>query len=279
MKNFNSTEIALPMEISKLITLLEDSSRLKKPKHSFRQCQIDAYFNIKANLEKYRSLGANGQREFVVQMATGTGKSGLICLLATTLNHFNNVLVLTHSVGIRDQLRDNLNCKENTSFWAKLNLQPNPYELIDVSKAGFPGSLVKQKRTVVLSTVQSLLELSQAKRNAGYDLVIFDEGHRKGATVWEKIVNSVAAPNVLITATPFRSEKILHPDFKYTFADALKSEDKILKRVKIVQKSESLEEDILLQLRELRATYDLSKNKPRAMIRCNSFLDTKKNAK
>lgn len=248
--------------------------------YSLRLCQLQAYLSVKAYLDKWQTFGASIKREFIVQMATGTGKTGVISLVSSCIEDFNNVLVLTHSRNIRSQIEEAINPKSKNSFWKKMGVVDPDINVLEVINERIPSTFKSGTRNVVIASIQSLDNQVSKMRKDSYDLVIFDEGHKKGAEKWNQIVEELNCPIMLLTATPFRSNGQTlfdKPIYKYTLADAQASKTPIVKKVlfKTIE-----EKDIVKQLSSeliaARTNYDLKLGKPRIIFRASSFVNCAK---
>lgn len=274
-------ELVVDKNLLKFISEIENQPEiLKNEACPIRECQFHAYSNVKNRLKERRIFGANVSKEMIIQMATGTGKTGLICLLATALENVRTVLVLTHSVLIRSQIKKSLGTTSTKgSFWYKVGLTPPDYDLFEVTSGEIPTSFQSHK-SIILASIQSLTKQTKKLRKNAFDLVIFDEGHKKGAEIWDSVVNAMDCPILLVTATPFRSDgnKLFDkPIYSYTFNDALESDPPILKTINFKTKDDkNYISDMTNELVHVRNKYDLSKSHPKIIFRAGSFDSVKK---
>ena len=211
-----------------------------------RRCQFDAYRLIKENLAHYARTGRIDQEagRFIIQMATGTGKTGVIALCAYFLPEHPRVLIAVPSDDLRSQLRAQLvntlaepesrsASPEESSFWKKIGIWPASRPTLRAS-AGHDSVLPasRHERHITITTphsVTSYLRSSGSARRtlAGkYDLLIFDEGHKSAAPKWSDSAESVGVPLLLFTATPYRSDGRplgAKPIYRFTYQEAVSS--------------------------------------------------------
>ena len=155
----------------------------------------------------------------LVQMPTGTGKTGVIAVLSSLSSSSGVVIVLTPSSALADQLRTDI----RAGFWAALKLPKEELshwapgmieELLPSRAAALQGILAAndQTRKVFVGTLQAL---QQIRREQGplYEvlktkssLLIVDEGHREPAPEWADAVRMLKRPTILFTATPYRND-------------------------------------------------------------------------
>ena len=152
-------------------------------------------------------------RSGLVQMPTGTGKTGVMATISAVRADVKPVLVVCPSVALVQQLIDDF----SGLFWKKIGADPAwglektfhllP-SLVDDAIKVMDGA--QSKRVVVFSTVQALQQIHAGAhygRFAGrFGTVLFDEGHREPATLWARAVRELGAPTVLFSATPFRND-------------------------------------------------------------------------
>jgi hypothetical protein len=166
-------------------------------------------------------------------MPTGTGKTGVMAVLASRRAAEKPVLVVCPSAALVAQLR----LEFESEFWKRL-AAPDIWRLDSVVQA-LPGSIdalsgqLKKavgKRVIVVATIQAVQQIYAAgevsKLHKFIGTILFDEGHREPAPSWAKVIRSFAVPTVLFSATPFRGDlKVFdidenHIDF-LSFSDAV----------------------------------------------------------
>jgi type I site-specific restriction endonuclease len=96
------------------------------------------------------------------------------------------------------------------------------------------------KRVIVVSTIQAMQQIHGAgddvKLYGSIGTIVFDEGHREPAPLWDKVVRGFAVPTVLFSATPFRGDlKIFNVDEKHIHFLAFQKavEDSLVRGVNI----------------------------------------------
>jgi hypothetical protein len=189
-----------------------DPSTLDLWPHQFDAVDVaDAYFSDRSS------------RACLIHMPTGTGKTGIMAVLATRRSVDLPVLVVCPSSALAHQLR----LEFETAFWAKIVADDDwrPDLVLEL----LPSSLVrlvrdlgdaKDQRVIVVGTIQALQQIHAAADGAKlkdlFGTVIFDEGHREPAPSWAKVVRGLAVPTVLFSATPFRGDlKLFDVDDRY----------------------------------------------------------------
>ncbi len=181
--------------------------------------------------EAYFASGSD--KGCLVHMPTGTGKTGVMAVLATRRAAKKPVLVVCPSAALVAQLR----LEFDSAFWKKVDA-PDIWRPDSVMQAlpGSIGTLSEQlkklagKRIIVVATIQAVQQIYAAgevdKLSNSIGTILFDEGHREPAPSWAKVIRSFAVPTVLFSATPFRGDlKVFdidenHIDF-LSFSDAV----------------------------------------------------------
>lgn len=158
-------------------------------------------------------LSSPSPRGCLVQMPTGTGKTGVISVLGTRRAARDPVLVVCPSAALVRQLMDDL--KEG--FWKKIGADPKwrPETVVQLlpSNVDEISNLLhteKARRIIVVGTIQALQQIDeQTIANKLHGLIgtlIFDEGHREPAPSWSRVVRGLGVKTVLFSATPFRGD-------------------------------------------------------------------------
>jgi superfamily II DNA or RNA helicase len=173
-----------------------------------------------ATCELYLSRKAVG--DALVHMPTGTGKTGVIAVLASEHSRDGVVVVLSPSSALADQLRLDI----SVGFWEAIKLPANELpawapesvtsllpslaaDLVDLIEATDGG------RRVLVGTLQALQQIRREKKflyellKTKCSLLIVDEGHREPAPEWAEAVRVLERPTVLFTATPYRNDQKL----------------------------------------------------------------------
>jgi hypothetical protein len=182
-------------------------------------------------IKEFRAKRTKGSA--LVHLPTGTGKSGIIAVLARVLPDVKGVLVLTPRIALRDQLAHDIHGR----FFQRLL---PPYDPAGLPKAVvcLNGEPTAQERAdpeykVYVSTIQLFYGWSERKTDfhklllRHTDLILVDEGHYEPAPHWQQAIRALQCPKVLFTATPYRNDlKVFDLDFGHTFslshADALR---------------------------------------------------------
>jgi superfamily II DNA or RNA helicase len=203
------------------------------------------YPNQRAALSAVKKFLGKEKAKFaaLVQMPTGTGKSGVITMACTLFPKYGSVLVLTPSDILCDQIKLNV----ASGFWDDdLKIKnPQPKETTRFTPTHLK-LLPRETETIYISTIQSLQELYSEHRGNFYklrdliDLVIFDEGHREPARKWAEAVRVLEKRTIIFTATPYRNDlRLFNVDTKdkenwyvYSYQDAIKH--KLVRNVEFV---------------------------------------------
>ncbi|MDS1138765.1 DEAD/DEAH box helicase [Nitratireductor indicus] len=192
-------------------------------------------------VEKYFHTGSD--RACLVHMPTGTGKTGVMAVLATRRAASDPVLVVCPSAALVEQLIKEL----NADFWDRIGAvaEWRPDEVLQVLPSSVSDLVDKLegvggRRVIVVSTIQAMQQIHSAgddvKLHGSIGTIVFDEGHREPAPLWAKVVRGFAVPTVLFSATPFRGDlKIFNVDDEHihflSFQTAV--EDSLIRAVEI----------------------------------------------
>ena len=175
-------------------------------------------------------LAANIDRQAMVRMPTGTGKTAVIATLAQLLLDRPCCLVVAPWENLVRQLQREL----FERFWEKVgedsSFTRKPCKIF--TPATFTGARkAVGSAGVLLCTTQTLQGLRKdepafRKLRAWCNLVLVDEGHREPAPRWAEAVRELDSSTVLFTATPYRNDLQLfdvNPAYTYsfTFGEAL----------------------------------------------------------
>ena len=164
------------------------------------------------------------QRDFLLVMATGTGKTRTCIALIDTLmraSYVERVLFLVDRIALREQALDAF--KEhlpNEPRWPKIG-----------------EKLVSKDRRIYIATYPTMLNIIQDEANTlsphFFDLIVIDESHRSIYNTYGEILDYFKAINLGLTATPtdvidrntfdlFHCEDGL-PTLAYTYEEAVTS--------------------------------------------------------
>jgi hypothetical protein len=171
--------------------------------------------------EKYFASGST--KGCLVHMPTGTGKTGVMAVLASRRAVTKPVLVVCPSAALVAQLRTEF----ESDFWNKIGA-PSVWQPDSVLQA-LPGSVdalseklkeASGERTIVVATIQAVQQIYAAgevsKLHQFIGTILFDEGHREPAPKWARVIRSFGVPTVLFSATPFRGDlKVFDIDDTY----------------------------------------------------------------
>lgn len=177
----------------------------------------------------------------LLKLPTGTGKSGIVAVLARCLPDVRRVLVLTPRTALTEQLMADI-CYR---FWKHMGFEHEGTALFTAEAEEFGSTLesvyVEQflpknvdmmvqhlveaecDRAILVGTHQALGDIrkrahdpeSQGSANCVallahiqdvFDLVIVDEGHYEPAISWSRGVREFNLPTLLLSATPYRND-------------------------------------------------------------------------
>jgi superfamily II DNA or RNA helicase len=177
----------------------------------------------------------------LLKLPTGTGKSGIIAVLARCLPDVNRTLVLTPRESLVEQMIDDVRFR----FWDHLGyrIQEGCTFAADASEMGadlsdvYVETLLPSRsdrilqhvpaaaKSVLVGTYQALDLIRRRARDkrperaakakaaqemldllACFDLVLVDEGHYEPAISWSKGVRDLNRATVLLSATPYRND-------------------------------------------------------------------------
>jgi superfamily II DNA or RNA helicase len=208
--------------------------------------QVGAIGLAAGYLTAERALPAEGitNEAALIKMATGTGKSAVITVLARCLPQVRRVLILTP----REALTDQLYRYVRAGFWTTMGYAAAAGAVFDDEsgeEAGapvqpayvaklLPGSVTPvlhaaetEERLVLVGTLQALDQIrrraarvprdpaemvaAQSARDmlsliGSFDLIIVDEGHYEPAISWSRAIRDADLPTILFSATPYRND-------------------------------------------------------------------------
>jgi superfamily II DNA or RNA helicase len=207
----------------------------------------------------------------LLKLPTGTGKSGIIAVIARCLPTVRRVLVLTPREALTKQLLKDVRHR----FWAHIGYEVDEGQIF-VSTADQIGAelesaytetllpsrcnamvthLAEADRVIVVGTHQALDKIRRTADDTTnqaheicrqlialiretFDLIIVDEGHYEPAVSWSRGVREFNLPTVLLSATPYRNDyKSFRVRgrflFNYPYDDAVRQ--RIIRAVEIVE--------------------------------------------
>jgi Type III restriction enzyme, res subunit len=175
----------------------------------------------------------------LLKLPTGTGKSGVIAVLARCLPEIRKVLVLTPREALTKQLLRDIRFR----FWKNIGYNVEHSRLFTASaddlgaelETAYTETLLPSKcaaisahlngadRVVLVGTHQSLDAIRRTAEDANdpascvaldilgrirqtFDLIVVDEGHYEPAVSWSRGVREFNLPTVLLSATPYRND-------------------------------------------------------------------------
>lgn len=177
----------------------------------------------------------------LLKLPTGTGKSGIIAVVARCLPKVRRVLILTPRTALTEQLLNDVRYR----FWKHIGFEHEGTALFTAEaddigaelESVYVQQLLPSKmdaisyhleeptsdRTVLVGTHQALSDFRNiaSDRDDGrysraaallrkirndFDLVIVDEGHYEPAISWSQGVREFNLPTVLLSATPYRND-------------------------------------------------------------------------
>lgn len=177
----------------------------------------------------------------LLKLPTGTGKSGIVAVLARCLPSVKRTLVLTPRESLVAQMSDDIRFR----FWKHLGYTVNEGQTFTAEASTMGADLQEAylekllpsradailqhvpaaTRSILVGTYQALDMIrrrardprperaakAQAARNVlallgGFDLIVVDEGHYEPAISWSKGVRELNRPTVLLSATPYRND-------------------------------------------------------------------------
>lgn len=177
----------------------------------------------------------------LLKLPTGTGKSGIVAVLARCLPEVRRVLVLTPRTALTEQLMADVRYR----FWKHMGIEHEGTALFTAEAEEFGRALesvyVEQflpknvdmmvqhlaepdsDRAILVGTHQALGDIRKKAFNSdlqgsgncaallaniqdNFDLVIVDEGHYEPAISWSRGVREFNLPTLLLSATPYRND-------------------------------------------------------------------------
>jgi DNA repair protein RadD len=172
-----------------------------------RDPQRDGYFRT------YEFFKA-GKNKAIVQIPVGCGKTGLASLLPLGMAE-GRVIVIAPNLTIKTGLYDAMDITNRQKcFWRKAGVLSQDQMISGPLACTLDSGNVSvaTKSHVVITNVQQLATnadkwLTQFPDDF-FDMIIVDEAHHSAAASWQKVIERFPkAKVVLLTATPFRSDR------------------------------------------------------------------------
>jgi DNA repair protein RadD len=184
-------------------------------------------FSIPPRLEKLRACqreaheaatkhfsGPNPERNVIIQLPTGTGKTALIAALPFNIAK-QRVLVLTPNVKLASDMSDELdvikrpsdNAYRQFSILDKETLESVELYVLKLDSSIAAGDI--EEHHIIVSNYHQLQDLEKWFANAreSVDLILIDEAHHQAANTYQEIIDFFPNARIVgLTATPFRSD-------------------------------------------------------------------------
>lgn len=284
-------------EVAKL-PAISDWSKLIKEEWNH---QTDAVSFLANYLNKRKE---NHERAALVRMPTGSGKTGIMGVLANFFSpKIKNVLIVAPSEFLTGQICEAL----NSDFWLRVGRRPRdgPKRCHTILPSTLQRILAERNRRseVYVCTTQTLYMLhsnavsaetdgsiNEAWRGSYQelqrltDLVLVDEGHREPAKEWANAVRSFLRPTILFTATPYRNDLRFFnvgPEkkgYRHTFSFKEAVGRRIIRQVEFKESETHFHSprdfvDSLLKFfdGDFQAKKPASITNPKVIIRCNDL--------
>ncbi|WP_047275912.1 DEAD/DEAH box helicase [Pseudomonas lundensis] len=182
---------------------IEGNTKLRTP-------QIEAYLKIR----DFFSDPEN--KEALVVLPTGTGKSGLISIAPYGVSN-GRVLIVTPGLVTKDSIRKTQDALHD-NFWVNFDIVFN-YKHLPITTAYNPNLLRTHldESQFIYTNIQ---QLSQARESSlprqvprdYFDLIIIDEAHHSPANSWKDLLAYFeGAKKLFVTGTPFRGDGLSLP--------------------------------------------------------------------
>lgn len=185
---------------------IEGNKKLRTP-------QVEAYIKIR----EYFSSPDN--REALVVLPTGTGKSGLICISPYGVAK-KRVLIITPGLVTKESIRKAQEVLEN-NFWVNYDVIfsskdipiVNEYDA-DISDAHLESSHIVYANIHKISGKRASSLINRVPHDF-FDLIIVDEAHHAPAQSWRDAIKYFSGSKILhVTGTPYRGDDLTVPGHK-----------------------------------------------------------------
>lgn len=181
--------------------------------------QIQAIKMLIQYIDDYHNGDTN--QAALVQMPTGSGKSGVIAYLSRCLPDIGLTIVLTPRISLRDQLSSDISGR----FFKHIGYPVDGLkkEVKIITEGSSINSKSISSNLVIIMTIQMMVSIENNTDvfnllSSNAELLIIDEGHYEPAKEWSKTIRKIEAPKVIFTATPFRNDfKVFDIDKHYCF--------------------------------------------------------------
>jgi hypothetical protein len=149
------------------------------------------------------------EKAALIRMPTGTGKTGIVAILANYQLAGRSCLLVGPSTYMTGQARRVL----NSEFWETVHKRPRqPVPAVVFLPSDLRQHLQQQAEpTVFICTQKALADVYGEQTDykalkARIGAVFVDEGHREPALTWAKAVRTLEKPTILFSATPYRND-------------------------------------------------------------------------
>lgn len=183
-------------------------------------------------IDEYLLSSSSGSA--LVQMPTGSGKTGIIAVSARLTAADGKVsIILSPSKALAEQLLDDV----SSTLWRRLTVA-SPWSdvtattLLRTNESDIRTALAAASSSaqILVGTMQALTDirasdpvLCSALASAA-SVVYVDEGHREPAPQWSQSVQSLGARMVLFSATPYRNDyRVFNVDTTYISYESFQS--------------------------------------------------------
>ncbi|WP_436371798.1 DEAD/DEAH box helicase [Cytobacillus sp. BC1816] len=151
-------------------------------------------------------LKSKSQKQCLIKMPTGTGKTVIIGYVSNFYKKYKNILVISPSDAVTRQLHKEL----KTDLKNKLNINQKFKAVERLYKSN--ANEKKDKENIILvATMKAIDDIKKTKETYEtiknkIDLIIFDEGHREPASGWRETIRNLNKKVILFSATPIRND-------------------------------------------------------------------------
>lgn len=228
-------------------------------------------------IEKY--FRTNEKGACLIHMPTGSGKSGIISVLAN-LQFQDCILIVTPRVALTKQISNSV---RRIFFKEILGLKENPNDRIFRNLDSKMEMLIEEdySKHVFFDTIHGLhwiknnkpVLYEQLKHHV--KLVIFDEAHYEPAYSWSKTIRELEAKKILFTATPFRNDLKpfdISPENIYAYRYEQGINDQYLRSIEFETNPGEKNDDLFLKktFKYYKSKFgEFSKTSPKLIIRCS----------
>jgi superfamily II DNA or RNA helicase len=211
----------------------------------------------------------------LIQMPTGTGKSGVIAVAAQRLVSEGDVLLLAPWDALVDQLTRDVSDR----FWVRIKARPpTTKRVIRLFPATAAEALAKERFPAIWTATIATLQQLHRESHPAYSelarrvvLVIVDEGHYEPAPSWAKAVRELGRPTALFTATPYRNDfKFFDVDtaFSFLYSHARAEKDQLVRSVRFEAREFDSVSSFCDELLDAWKRLFKKTPRPRVIVRC-----------